>query len=450
MSPNPIDSKFPRITGAWTSAVRWGLVMLAFMLFAAGSVEAQSKKQLENRRKRLIQEISVTDKLLKKTTQTKEATYDRFIALQNQIQQRERLIRTINAELDAAEVEIARNAAVTSALSDDLEGMRAEYGRLVRNAYRRKMQTNPLLFILSAGDLNQAFRRWLFLQRYDRLRKEQADAIAFTQNILQQKIVALENTHREKERLLASLNGQRTTLNTELADKDAMLKTLARDESRLRKELETKEQAHEQLNSAIEKIIQEEVRKSVEAARKPKPAAASPAPKTEKPAAGSTKATAGAKPADPAVTDPEIAPVEDRTTLDFRRSRGRLPWPVESGFIARSFGRQKHPTIRNIEITNNGIDIRTDASAVVRAVYGGKVAGVQFIPGHDYTVILQHGNYYTVYSNVSETPLAKGQEVQAKQVIGRVSNNPITGASELHFELWHQKERLNPALWIRR
>jgi septal ring factor EnvC (AmiA/AmiB activator) len=225
-------------------------------------------------------------------------------------------------------------------------------------------------------------------------------------------------------------------LSTELTDKDRMLKTLARDEDRLRQDLQKKEAAHEALNSAIENVIQEEVRKKVEAARKPKPA---------KPAAGKPAESPAATTAAPADAVPE-----DATSLDFRRNRGRLPWPVENGFVARPYGRQKHPTIRTIEITNNGIDIRTDDGSAVRAVYEGVVAGVQFIPGHDYTVILQHGNYYTVYSNLSETALTKGQTVKARQAIGRVSTNAITGSSELHFELWHQKERLNPSLWIRK
>ena len=140
----------------------------------------------------------------------------------------------------------------------------------------------------------------------------------------------------------------------------------------------------------------------------------------------------------------------DNASVGFRQNKGRLPWPVEGGFIARGFGRQKHPTLKNIEITNNGIDIRTDEAAAVRAISDGTVAGVQFVPGHDYTVIIRHGNYYTVYSNLSETSLSKGDAVRAKQPIGRVSSNPITGASELHFELWHQKERLNPVGWIKK
>lgn len=430
--------KSPVTIRKWTKAT--AVLLVSALLLLPLLAGAQSKKDLEARRKKLIRDIAVTDKMLQKTTQTKEATYDRFVALQNQIERRENLIRTLDEEIEAAESGIARTAAVVASLTRDIDVMREEYGRFVRGAYRRKTLSNPLLYLLSAENFNQAFRRWLFLRKYDRLRREQAKAIALTREMLSRKIAGLEETRREKEELLTSMQGQKSTLTAELAQKDNLLQNLAKDETRLRDDLEKKQAAHEALNRAIENVIQEEIRRRTEEARKPKPP---PSP----PKAGSDPA----KPADNPTADPPPAVVkEDKVTLEFRRNYGRLPWPVENGFIARGYGRQKHPTLKNIEITNNGVDIRTEEGSAVRAVHDGRVAGVQFIPGHDYTVILQHGDYYTVYSNLSETTLAKDQEVKARQVIGRVATNNITGASELHFELWYQKTRQNPSGWIRK
>lgn len=401
---------------------------------------SQSKKELEAKRKKLIRDIEVTGKLLKKTTKTKESTYDRYVALQSQIERRARLIETIEQEISNAEQGIERNSTVIASLSGDIKKMQDEYGRTIRSAFRRKTLSNPLLYILSAESLNQAFRRWLFLRKYDKFRRKQADAIAFTRDMLARKVSALEETRREKENLLISLRSQKTLLTVEMANKNDLLKTLSQDESRLKSDLQRKQSAHEALNRAIEKVIQEEVRKQVEEARRARPAA---------PAKPNTS-TAGTNnnAAQQQASAPEI--VEDNLSMAFRQKRGQLPWPVEDGFVSKSFGRQKHPTLKNIEITNNGIDIRTEESADVRSIFDGKVAGVQFIPGHDYTVIIQHGNYYTVYSNLGETNIAKGDQVKARQFIGRVSNNAITGSSELHFELWNQKERMNPALWIRK
>lgn len=438
--------KYPRIIRSPNSFIRTA-ILLSFGLALALPISGfgQNKKDLEEKRKKLIRDIELTDKMLKKTTKTRETTLDRYVTLQSQIERRENLIQTLTDELEDSEIVIVRTGGVIASLARDVKTMQDDYGKMVRNAYRRKMLSNPLLYILSAESINQAFRRWIFLRKYDRFRKNQAEAIRFTQNMLTKKIAALENTQREKENLLVALQGQRTALSTELVDKEKLLKDLEKDENRLKQDLQKKQEAHEALNQAIERVIQEEIRKKVEEARRPKSSStASTPPVTVKPAPA-TPANAESRSDEAA----EIAGIpEDGLSLAFKQNRGQLPWPVENGVISRGFGRQKHPTLRNIEITNNGVDIRTDQSAAVRAVYDGKVAGVQFIPGHDYTVILQHGNYYTVYSNLSETSLSKGQRVKAKQVIGRVSTNAITGASELHFEVWHQKTRLNPAGWI--
>ncbi len=428
-----------RIGGPGLPAFLW--LLLLGILCLPSLCPAQTKVDLEEKRKKLIRDIEVTDKLLKKTTRSREATFDRFVMLQKQIERRESLIQTIADEIVESEEAIARTSAVIESLTGDIRVMQDDYGRIVRNAYRRKSLSNPLLYILSADNLNQAFRRWLFLRKYDRFRKAQAEAIVSTQNTLSKKIATLQESRAKQEALLVALQGQKSVLNNELQDKEKLLSTLKKDEDQLRADLKKKQAAHEALNQAIETVIQEEIRKKVQESRRPKPSTAE-----SPPAKAPAIASAPEKQAESSA-EPDDIP-DDAISLAFRQNRGKLPWPVENGFISKGFGRQKHPTLRNIEITNNGVDIRTDESSLVRAVFEGKVAGVQYIPGHDYTVILQHGNYYTVYSNLSETKLNKGDQVKSKQVVGRVSTNLITGASELHFELWYQKSRLNPAGWI--
>ncbi len=439
-NPNS-GSKFPTITSAlkMIKASKILCLLLTVWLCLPMAGYGQSKKELEDKRRKLVREIELTDKMLKKTTHTKEATLDRFETLEKQIKQRENLISTLGLEISRAESGMERNNVVIASLGLDVENMKAEYGNMLRTAYRRKTLSNPLLYILSAGSLNQAFRRWLFLRKYDQYRREQASSIAFTQAILAKRSDELEASRRDKETLLVSLQGQQYSLSTELADKEKLLQTLSTDETRLRNELQQKQAAREKLNRAIETVIEGEVRKKVEEARKP--IAATSGKKADKPAVTS-KPEGTENPSD-------FAP-EDATSLDFKKKMGKLPWPVNDGFVSKGFGRQKHPTIKNIEINNNGIDIRTDEGAQVAAIYDGKVSMVRYMPGTDYTVLLQHGNYYTVYSNLSETTLAEGDVVQARQTIGRVSTSPITGASELHFELWHQKQRLNPATWIKK
>lgn len=432
------------------AASRISLLLLLLLLLPV-SAFSQSKKDLEEKRKKIIRDIQATERMIKKTAKTKEATYDRFVALQSQIESREALIQNLQAEIEAAEDGIVRNQVVIASLNNDVIKMREEYGNTIRSAFRRKTLSNPLLYILSAESLNQAFRRWLFLRKYDERRREQADAIRFTQNMLAKKSTLLEETRQEKEKLLASIQGQKSTLTGELVQKDAILKDLGKDEARLKADLEKKQAAHEALNNAIEGVIQEEVRKRVEAARnKPKPAATKPEAAGKSSPETSASSSSKAEKTKSAASEVKPLTNEDNVTFNFRKNKGRLPWPVESGFVSRSFGTQKHPTLKNIEITNNGVDIRTEEGATVRCVADGQVAGVQFVPGHDYTLIVQHGDYYTVYTNLASTSLLKGDAVKAKQPVGQVSTNNITGTSELHFEVWQQKERMNPALWIKK
>ncbi|MBL7806529.1 MAG: hypothetical protein JNN28_01870, partial [Saprospiraceae bacterium] len=320
----------------------WIWVLLA-VLTAPVSLFAQSKKDLEEKRKKIIRDIETTQRMIKKTAKTKETTYDRYIALQSQIQSREALIQTLEAEITSAEDGISRNQMVISALSSDVTKMREDYGNTVRNAFRRKTLTNPLLYILSAESLNQAFRRWLFLRKYDERRREQAEAIRSTQEMLARKTQGLEETRVEKENLLLSIQGQKSTLSEELIEKDVILKDLSKDEVRLKADLDKKREAHEALNSAIEAIIQEEVRKRIEEARsKPKPAVeASPKeaikPKdVSKPVAEKAPEPKPVKQANPDVSVAETASVSaDNHTLNFQKNKGRLPWPVESGFVSR-------------------------------------------------------------------------------------------------------------------
>jgi septal ring factor EnvC (AmiA/AmiB activator) len=446
--PISINTLIPIFSG-WSLRILTTRVslLLFVVLFLPVSAFSQSKKELEDKRKKIIRDIESTERMIKKTAKTKEATYDRYLALESQIKSREALIQNLHAEIETTESGIERNQSVITALSHDVASMREEYGRTVRNAFRRNTLSNPLLFILSAESLNQAFRRWLFLRKYDQRRSEQAEAIRFTQEMLSKKTLNLEETRGEKESLLLSFQGQQSTLTGELTEKDKMLKYLSKDEARLKADLERKQATHEALNTAIEGIIQENVRKQVEKARsKPKIAT----PKIESPE--KTTAETPSKTEKPKLSALNIKPRadEDLESYNFRKYKGRLPWPVENGFISRGFGKQMHPTLKNIEITNNGVDIRTEEGESVRCVADGKVAGVQFVPGHDYTLIVQHGDFYTVYTNLASTSLNKGDDVKAKQIIGQVSTNNITGTSELHFELWEQKERMNPALWIKK
>jgi murein hydrolase activator len=438
----------------------FSLTFSLILCFAAiGSVSGQTKKDLETKRKKLETEIKEINKELGRTSKNRQATYDHYVALQSQIKRREELISTISNEVSELDDIVSRNTSVIAALTNDMKERQLEYGRLMRGALRFKTLSNPFLYILSANSLNQAYRRWVFLRKYDKYRSMQADAIQFTRMMLTRKTLQIEESKHEKTELLQEESVNKTAISSEMVEQNASLKNLMSDEQRLKKDLEEKKRAQIALDNAIENIIREEVRKAAEARaerdRKAKERAERAKEEAENNA--NTGTTTEAKPKKRREDRKEERPsepeakinAEDATSRAFLDIKGKHAWPVSGGFVARPFGEVSHPVYKEIKIQNNGIDIRTDVNAAVSAIYGGEVVGVTFVPGHDYTVIVQHGNFYSVYANLAQAYVEKGRKVDKGTDLGRVSMNPLSGAAELHFEIWQHKDRLDPERWIK-
>ncbi len=391
---------------------------------------SQSREQLESKRKSLIKEIRSTSRLLQKTSKDRKATLNRYRTLEQQIKKRQELIETLQAELEYAIESLERTSNVVFSLEEDLTRLEKEYGALARSALRQRMNQSSLLFLFSATNFNQAVQRWQYLKQYNVYRKRQAALILQTKSQLADKMQQLELQKQEKQVFIEETEAQNNLLAEELNDKSSLLAALQKDEERLRKDLGKQQDAHAQLNSAIEKIIQSEIvaSRKRERSRSSLDQSANPSSNNNIP------------------RRPTKTPESTIASNNFSSSRGQLPWPVTNGVIIKRFGKQPHPTLKSIQITNNGIDIQTSANAKVRCVFPGKVVGKQFVPGYDNMLIIKHGDYYTVYSNLKEVYVQKGDQLKSKQAIGVASQKG--NVSQVHFEVWRGKERLNPASWI--
>jgi septal ring factor EnvC (AmiA/AmiB activator) len=392
------------------------------MLLCLPGAMAQSRKELEDKRLKLIQEINQTNQKLQETQKNKAATLDRYIALRSQVKKRQQLVATMQEEIADADTAIIRSESVMEALNDDIRRLRNEYAQMLRTAWRIRLQQSHLAFILSAKSLNQALQRRQYVRQYERYRRRQAKLIEETQLMLSNKISQLEKRKTEQQSLIVSVEEQAELLRGEMLNKDKALQSLKADENRLVKDLERREKERERFSSAIEQIIRNEM------AQKRKDARTAPPPR---------KITSPAK-ANDERSDP---PVPDNSGFGARK--GSLSWPVGGGRISRAFGPQPHPTLKGVTVPNNGVDISAPAGSAVSSVHIGKVVGVQFIPGYQNMVIVQHGAYYTVYSNLESLSVSKGDEVASGQAIGKL------GSDDLHFEVWREKQRLNPAGWLR-
>ena len=408
-----------KLKGERSGILHFFLILLLVVAGAIPQAGAQSRKELEDKRLKLIEDINRTNKKLQETQKIKAATLDRYLAIKAQVTKRQQLIATMRQEIAHADSAIIRNGEVMESLNDDIQRLRSEYARTLRAAYRHKLQHTWVAFIFSADNINQVFRRRQYLRQYDRYRRRQAALIEETQKTLAVKVLQLEQYKTEQQRLLEAAQQQGEILRSEMQDKDRALKELKTDETRLVAELERSEKQREQFSAAIEQIIRNEIAQQKKESRTPAGIASSSRP---------ASAPAAASAAEQSV---------------FGKLRGRLPWPVNGGSISKPFGPQPHPTLKGVTVPNNGVDIKAGAGAEVNAVFEGRVVGVQFVPGYQNTVIVQHGAYYTVYSRLTSLSVRKDEEIRAGQAIGKL------GQDDLHFEVWREKTRLNPASWLK-
>jgi murein hydrolase activator len=395
------------------------LLLLLLPAYRTG-LHAQSRKELEGKRQQLIREIAKANKKLEETRASRAEVMEVYLAVKAQVNNRRQLVNTLREEVGQTKAAIQDYSASMKVLNDDINRLREEYALMLRSAYRLTLQRSWLAIIFSSESINHAFRRRQYMRQYDRQRRRQASLIQESQRSLAEKIAQLEGRKEDQERLMLAEQEQEALLRTALQEQDQELKKLQASEQQQIKALEKREREHEQFNEAIEKVIREEM------AQKRK----------------EERAAAGARPGKVATTPPPAANTAGGTS--FRSNKGRLSWPIGSRTISRSFGPQPHPTLKGVTIPSNGIDISAAAGEEIKAVYEGKVVGVQYITGHQNMVMVQHGTYYTVYANLEAVQVSRGDQVKSGQVIGKL------GEEAFHFEIWMEKQRLNPVEWLQR
>ncbi len=392
------------------------ILLLLFFISFPFAFFGQAKKQLENKRKSLLYDIKNTNKILNQTSKNKEQAYERLLAVQVQIKNREALIQTIQEEMEIYEQSIFRSTEVIQSLEQDAIKVKEDYEEMLRMAYRRKLMKSDLAFIFSATNFNKAYKRWQYIKQYDKYRKKQAQRIIATQESLKKKLEQLEYKKEEKTELFISEQNQLVLLNDELKSKKSLYKKLKSNEKKLRNKILQQKKEHESLNKAIEQLIETEII----AQRKRN--------RTYNPSSSDT----------------------NQNSSSFKNLKGTLPLPVENGVISSRFGKQAHPYLPDITIDNSGIDILCQNNANVYPVANGEVAIIKFMPGTDYLVIIQHGEYYTLYSKLENINIKKGEKVNANTIIGNVRKDKKTGKSEMHFEIWKNQTRLNPSYWLKK
>lgn len=398
------------------------IVFFGLIFLISASSYAQSKKDLEKKRQQNQKDIEYTNKLLNETKKNAESSYNNLLILNKKITLRQDIINGITAEIRLLDSKIDDNRLVINSLEADMKKLKEQYAKMIIHAYKHRNSFDNLMFILAADNFNQAYKRLKYLQQYAEYRKKQADLIAQTQEVLKSKISELEVKKSEKENLLKSKQAENIMLSLEKSEQDKIVTSLKNKESELKKQLAEQYELSKKLQKEIERIIAEEARKAAERAK--------------------TKTTTKAN----ATSSFDLTPEEKLISDKFDSNKGLLPWPTERGIITGLFGEHPHPVLSNITIQNNGIDISTTAGAEARAIFDGEVSKVVTIPGANKAVLVRHGNFFTLYSNLSEVSVKSGDHVTTKQTIGKIEteNNKTT----LHFEIWQESNKMNPATWL--
>jgi septal ring factor EnvC (AmiA/AmiB activator) len=414
------------------------LLLLAFINPAyCQKTKGKTKKQLQSEIASLEKEISTANQLLKKTKKDKEMTLNEVSILDQKIKQREQLITTYNEQIAVLDQEINAGQKNIKSLNTDLTNLRKEYAKMVSFAYKNRNNYNKLGFIFASKDFNQAFTRVRYIRQFNDARKVKMEQIASTERQIAGEVEASQQAREEQATLLKDEKTQKEALQKEKKELNGQVNKLKKKEGNLQQDIKSKQQQAKKLQKAIDDIIAEEIRKAnAEAERKRKEEAKKNANK------GKTTTPASKE------KGMALTPTEKTLSTNFVNNKGKLPWPVERGVILSSFGKHASVVSDKVTVTNNGIDIATTENAQARAVFEGEVASVTKLTGSNTVVIIRHGEYFTVYSNLENVTVKRGDKVKTKQNIGTVHTNKTENKTELHFELLKEQSRQNPANWL--
>lgn len=382
-------------------------------------IPAQSKQDLQKERDKMLNDIKLTNELISKSKRAQENTQGELGLLNKQIQLRSDLMNSIKREINGLDADMKKNEDLIKKKEAELEALKAEYAQLVYLAYKNNSSYDKMTYIFASDDFYQAWRRMRFLKDVANYRQDQSLEILEAKRLMVEKNQEIIVQKKEKTKLLDAQKAEQANLDSDKKEKQRALANLQQDEKGLKKKLSDQQKKQQDLNKAIERLIAEEIKKS----KKPN----APAGFSE-------------------------TPEEVLNSKNFIQNKGKLPWPVERGVITSSFGTHAHPVLKGIEVTNNGIDIATESQSMVRSLFSGEVSGIIEIPGQGLAVVLKHGSYRTVYSNLKEVMVSKGQMVDTKQNLGVIITSD--GRSEAHLEIWQVTsdgmKKLDPASWIAR
>jgi septal ring factor EnvC (AmiA/AmiB activator) len=385
------------------------ILFFCFCFFICLAANGQkSKSQLQKEKQQNLKKIKEVEKILTETANKKKNSLGELNALNERITEQEKLIGSIKSEVNFLNGEIGENNGIIQVLEEDLKKLKKEYAAMIFAAQKANNSTTRLTFLFSANTFDQMAMRLKYMEQYAATRKLQADQIMKVQDELSGQVRSITTRREEKSKLLNDEVTENDNLSNLKKKKGSLVKSLEKEEKKLKKDLDETRKAVAHLDRLIDEIIKEEMEREAKA---------------------------------------RSSETSSALSSSFEDNKSKFPWPV-SGFVSQKFGRQNHPVLKGIVIQNDGINIQTKENERVSCIFEGEVRKIAFIPTLGSTVIVKHGEYLSVYTGLKEVYVKVGQKVSTNQEIGKVLSNS-EGISELRFRIHKNTTPLDPQVWLK-
>ena len=389
-------------------------IIIILMPFISIS-QTQKIKDLENERKVLKNEILEINSLLINNSKKKKNAFNDLESLTYKINKTETLIKLTNDQINLLNFEVEKNEDKIVKLNIEIIAARKDYSDMIFNSYKSRLKENRLMFLLSAENFLQAFKRSQYFEQFSKNRKEMALSIQTKVGTVKKIIDTLKTKIYEKDSLINFNLSEKKILSNEKKEQNNLIISLRKRESAYKKQINDKQRQASRLDKEIDRLIKEAIKESNK---------------------------------NSSLSTFSLTPEAKALAESFSKNKGKLPWPVERGVIIQKFGLQSHPVVKTTKIKSNGIVIATAKNANIRSVFNGKVLSILKFKGSNLTVLIQHGNYISVYKNLSKVYVNKGQNVESFDIIGEVFSSNSESKTTLQFSIFNNTTALDPYLWI--
>jgi septal ring factor EnvC (AmiA/AmiB activator) len=389
-------------------------ILFLFSLLGDGILFAQSKEDLERKRQEITSDINQIEKLIDNSLNKKRALLTNLENLKFKIDLQKKLIMNINNQLNIIIDEIERNNTELNKLLTKQKKVKEDYASMVLKSYKHKSKLNRIIFVFSANNFTQAYKRLQYYKQYIKYKDKQIKQIKLTTTLVDNVLEELDEQKNQKKNLILANEKIKINLDKEdLIQKD-MIVEIRSDEKRFTNQIRIKQKQAQDIDKQIEMIIAE----------------------------------ATAKVKNKSLPEFNLTAEAKLISKKFNENKGKLPWPVEKGIVILKYGKQPHPIVRTTTIQSNGVRILTSQNQEVRAIFDGKVYSIIISKNGSHAILVQHGNFFSVYKNLSEIYVKKGETIETKQVIGKLITNKSSGQTILNFSIFKDGVTQNPSVWI--